>query len=992
MITYSILYRSEADRATHYYGEQADDYYSRDAGATAWHGEGARRLGATGTVDVKRFHAMLRGEFGDGVSAGRSIRKDSRARAGIDLTFSAPKSLTLQALVGADARLVQAHGAAVAHTLNYIEGQLTQARQKDHGKTRVEQTDNLIVATFRHETARPTPDSPPDPNLHTHAVIMNATQRKDGTWVALSNEQIVKLRKLQDAVYMAELDKRVRELGYGVRYEKNHIELAHVTREQIDVFSKRSAQVVSALAERGKERTSASHAQRQMLTLATREQKTAELNRDELFRHWVIQAREAGMVFTQGLEQSGPATAVGSVDDSALESGDDSAHESTHKSTDDAKSDPEREPTEFVANAALGWAIKHLSERESLMPESELLAMAVRHASGQISPTEVKKAIQRKLDDGSLLSNTPRYRQVDDPRGANGPALTREAWAAALKAERNFSDAGALAAVDASIAEGSLLFYEPTYATRAALEAEQRIVAAERQGRSTLQPIMPIAEVQKAISDKGLTAGQRDAVEMILTHSNQITGIQGVAGTGKSYALQTAKELLEHRGMTMVALAPYGSQVNNLRDDGIAAKTVSSFLNARDKQRAKHDMGPNTVVVIDEAGVIPVRQMDKLLAQVQATGAKIVTLGDTAQTKAVEAGRAFALLQEQGMKTVVMGDIQRQQSARLREAVTLAATGRASESLKLLDDVVCIPDAITTDEHGAQTRDGKHRYDTIAGEYANLTHYEQAKTLIVTGTNSSRQAINERVHELLGLKGRGITYTLLTRHDTTRAERQCAKYYTVDDIIQPERDYRCGLQRGQLYQVIQRDEHTDRISVVLYGGQETSKKATDAININLRSLSKLSVYQEHRSELSPGDWVRVTRNNAALDLVNGQRLQVVAISENHVTLQTGNRRVDLPANKPLHLDHAYATTAHSAQGLTCDRVLYNAESHSRTTAQDTYYVSISRERHSVKVFTNDETMLPKAVSTERAKGLALDLERESGVRHERSDAYFDGVL
>lgn len=812
---------------------------------------------------------------------------------------------------------------------------------------------------------------------------MNATQRKDGTWVALSNEQIVKLRKLQDTVYMAELDKRVRELGYGVRYEKNHIELAHVTREQIDVFSKRSAQVVSALAERGKERGSASHAQRQMLTLATREQKTADFTRDELFHHWVILAREAGMVFTHGHKQSGPATTAGSVDESALESGGESANKSTDESTNHTKSDPAREPTEFVANAALGWAIKHLSERESLMPESALLAMAVRHASGQISPTDVKKAIQRKLDDGSLLSNTPRYRQVDDARGANGAALTREAWAAVLKAERNFSGADALAAVDASIAEGSLLFHEPIYATRAALEAEQRIVAAERQGRDTLQPIMPIAEVREAIKDKGLTAGQRAAVKLILSHPNQITGIQGMAGTGKSYALQTAKELLERQGMTMVALAPYGSQVNNLRDDGIAAKTVSSFLNARDKQRAKHDMGPNTVVVIDEAGVIPVRQMDKLLAQVQATGAKIVTLGDTAQTKAVEAGRAFALLQEQGMKTVVMGDIQRQQSARLREAVTLAATGRASESLKLLDDVVCIPDAITTDENGAQTRDGKDRYDAIAGEYANLTQYEQAKTLIVTGTNASRQAINDRVHELLGLKGRGKTYSLLTRHDTTRAERQCAKYYTVGDIIQPERDYQCGLQRGQLYQVTQRDENTDQITVVPYGNLETSKKAIGSIDINLRSISKLSVYQEHRSELSPGDWVRITRNDAALDLVNGQRLKVISVSNDQISLKAGNRLVELPAGKPLHLDHAYATTAHSAQGLTCDRVLYNAESHSRTTTQDTYYVSISRERHSVKVFTNDETMLPKAVSTERSKGLAFDLDREGGVRHER---------
>jgi ATP-dependent exoDNAse (exonuclease V) alpha subunit len=364
--------------------------------------------------------------------------------------------------------------------------------------------------------------------------------------------------------------------------------------------------------------------------------------------------------------------------------------------------------------------------------------------------------------------------------------------------------------------------------------------------------------------------------------------------------------------------------------------------------------------------------MDKLLTQVQATGAKIVTLGDTAQTKAVEAGRAFALLQEQGMKTVVMSDIQRQQSERLRKAVTLAATGRASESLKLLDEVVCIPDAITTDEHGGRTRDGSERYNAIAQEYTALSAFEQGKTLIVTGTNASRQSINERVHELLGLKGQGKMFTLLTRHDTTRAERRCAKYYTQGDIIQPERDYRCGLQRGHLYRVTRCDEHADRICVVPYG-----KPVSQALDINLRSLSKLSVYREHQAELSPGDWVRITRNNAELDLVNGQRLQVTNVSDTHVTVQAEKRRIELPAGQPLHLDHAYATTAHSAQGLTCDRVLYNAESHSRTTAQDTYYVSISRERHGVKVFTNDAAKLPEAVATTTAKTLALDLGAES---------------
>src|SRR5690606_30099287 len=93
-----------------------------------------------------------------------------------------------------------------------------------------------------------------------------------------------------------------------------------------------------------------------------------------------------------------------------------------------------------------------------------------------------------------------------------------------------------------------------------------------------------------------------------------------------------------------------------------------------------------------------------------------------------------------------------------------------------------------------------------------------------------------------------------------------------------------------------------------------------------------------------------------------------------VTIEADRRLVNLPTNRPLHMDYAYTTTAHSAQGLTCDRVLYNAESFSRTTAQDTYYVSISRERHEVTVFTDDAEKLPERVDRQTYKGLAQDLQ------------------
>jgi ATP-dependent exoDNAse (exonuclease V) alpha subunit len=458
----------------------------------------------------------------------------------------------------------------------------------------------------------------------------------------------------------------------------------------------------------------------------------------------------------------------------------------------------------------------------------------------------------------------------------------------------------------------------------------------------------------------------------MLSGQDQVVGVQGLAGTGKSFALQETKALLEARGYRMIALAPYGSQVANLRQDGIEANTVASMTTATETKRLDNKLGEKTVVVIDEAGVIPVREMQKLLHRLQPSGARIVLLGDTGQTKAVEAGRAFALLQEQGMKTALMGDIQRQKSDTLKQAVELAAVGKASASLKVLEDhVVQIDDRITKWDDGTEKRDSSPRYEAIAREYVNLSNTAQANTLIVTGTNHSRQALNQRVHELRGLNGKGRPYRLLTRHDTTRAERRCAKYYTVGDIVQPERDYKNGMKRGQLYEVVECNRTTDRL-IVLPLRPDPGKEA-QPIEVIPKTMSTLSVYHQHTAEVSVGDMVRVTRNNAELDLANGERYEVLGIAQDSVTIAANGRAVTLTADQPLHLDHAYATTAHSAQGLTCDRVLYNAESFSRTTAQDTYYVSISRERHEVTVFTDNATLLPNAVDRKAYKGLAHDL-------------------
>jgi ATP-dependent exoDNAse (exonuclease V) alpha subunit len=190
----------------------------------------------------------------------------------------------------------------------------------------------------------------------------------------------------------------------------------------------------------------------------------------------------------------------------------------------------------------------------------------------------------------------------------------------------------------------------------------------------------------------------------------------------------------------------------------------------------------------------------------------------------------------------------------------------------------------------------------------------------------------------------------------------------VGDVIQPERDYpKAGLSRGVLYEVMENGPG-NRLTVRGEKGE--------VVEFSPMTCRRLSVYEPERSELAAGDRVRITRNDAALDLANGDRFTVAAVSPASVTLTDGKRRVELPADRPLHIDHAYATTVHASQGTTAERVLIDATTRSRTTSQDVYYVAISRARQEARIYTDDLARLPAAVAREHAKHAALDLKRE----------------
>ncbi|MBU4610323.1 AAA family ATPase [Achromobacter sp. GG226] len=571
---------------------------------------------------------------------------------------------------------------------------------------------------------------------------------------------------------------------------------------------------------------------------------------------------------------------------------------------------------------------------------------ALTHAAGKASPGQIGSSISSLINRGMIVVRTATYRPAANAR--DGAALTAEGWMEQIRRQGRSAQA-AEALVTNAVAEGRLIPDAPSYTTPQARRRELSVLRVEQDGRESIKPVLSMSDAQTVLNDAKLSPGQRQAAELMLTTSNRVVGVQGLAGTGKSHMLKPTLKAIEAAGYKVQTVASYGAQVRALRDLGVESATIASMLGATTAGRFVMDS--KTVLVVDEAGVVPARLMDKLLVQAERANARVVLIGDTGQTKAIEAGKPFDQLQAAGMTTALMGEIKRQLDPVLREAVVLASQGKAHDSLEKITNV-------------QQFKDKADRWEALAAAFAERDAATRDNTLIVTGTNESRRAINDLVRTKLGLDGTGRDYTLLRRRDTTQAERRHSKYFVRGDIIQPERNYASGLKRGTMYTILGSGEG-NMLKVVADDGSQ--------VEFDPRRTLKLSVYEPESAELAVGDWIRITRNDAARDLATGNRFQVSAMDDTNITLTAPDREVKLPATERLHVDLAYATTVHGSQGLTSDHVLFHADSKSRTTSKEVYYVAVSRARHTAEIFTDDASRLPASVMRAAEKGTALEL-------------------
>jgi conjugative relaxase-like TrwC/TraI family protein len=362
--------------------------------AGEWQGRLAGRFGLAGTVSADDFAKLSRGqdpqtgeqlvrqrasyEYQD--AEGKTI-KTMEHRAGWDATFSAPKSVSLTALVGGDDRVREAHRESVRVALDQLE-HYTQARIG--GNHPPETTGKFIAAKFEHDTARPV-DGYVAPQLHTHAVVFNVTERDNGQPRAIQPQSLFASQQFATAIYQSELTYKLRQLGYEITTGRSGApEIKGYTQEYLDVSSPRSQQIREYLERTGRSGWEAA----EIAAHSTRDRKEIHSPAEVMAAHRKLAAdfgHQADAVVRAARERS------------------------QHQEKPVNSLDRVRESLTFSRDKNF--------EREAVVDERALIRDGLRRGMGEITHGQVRANLAVRLASGE-------FRIVDRPQGVPGRQFT----------------------------------------------------------------------------------------------------------------------------------------------------------------------------------------------------------------------------------------------------------------------------------------------------------------------------------------------------------------------------------------------------------------------------------------------------------------------------------------------------------------------------------------------------------------------------------------
>ena len=1075
---------TSAGGAAKYLAEQAEaEYYTGQSVPSQWHGKGAELQGLFGPVSyddlVKQLEGRVKEQGEDGtlndVQLGVERKGELQHRCGWDLTFSAPKSVSIESEVFGRDYVREAHEQAVLAAMRFLEEKAAQSR-KDGAFVR---TGNLTYSTFQHATSRAG-----DPQTHTHVVVANVTFDEHGKAYSLSNERLMEFRTAADAIYKNELANTLVSRGYGVQFDRQgNFEITGYSQKQLEVFSKRNEQIKDALHERGLNKDTASHGARQTATLSTRQSKehsdVAENHRDR----WQKEAEEAGITRAQ----------VG-------------GHAWGYSAREEA-------------GQAVEKALDHLLEREMAFSERELWLEAAKFSQGKADLESLKGEIQKLVDSGELVERTDgkftsqnainaekemhehlragrgdhlavmtsaefqkslfvfeqrkgfelsgeqrnaakmiltgddRFQGVQGLAGTGKTTMlefVREAAEAKGWIVQGFSNGGAQADKleiesgisstttarfnidfaklerDAKLAQAALQTFEDRGGKLGEVADLDKLMKEVKEGRAQIERdstgreyILPrdggtycrdLYEQMKSVDSPnlqhlGLTSSKyvltnegvfkqggslmNEAASKIMDKVYDITREKGVIGKVAEFAADKTVGFADKWVKCGIAEAAAVRAVARAQTFTKQNEAISALSEQANKIGLSHEKVLN---ICDEASMSGQREFSKVIHATEQTGARTVFLGDSQQHQSVEAGKAFELAQA-SMTTSSLGadSIRRQTTDHAKDMVASILSGKYEEAMSKLPvkEVSTAQDAvrekyvsveILTPEQKKAAKDelamaaeidNKEVIALLARDYADLGKDKQAKTLVITATNSDKHLLNEVIRSELKASGQlkdGKQTTVLEKADLSKQEASVAANYEAGHVVQFTSALRgIGIEKGEYASVEKSDSFNNLVTVRTEDGRSVS---FDPVRVK-----GVEVFNErHGKEFSAGDRVAFTKNDKDLDVKNGQTGVVKEFDGKNMSIQMENgttREVNLDEYR--HIDYAYAVTSFKSQGQTVDLVMnhHNTE-HGKHGDRETY-VNFTRAKEDVLVYTQN------AEKASEQSGVILD--KESAMPH-----------
>ena len=488
--------------------------------------------------------------------------------------------------------------------------------------------------------------------------------------------------------------------------------------------------------------------------------------------------------------------------------------------------------------------------------------------------------------------------------------------------------------------------------TKDVLAEEKRLIDFVQNGKGQFKPF---GSDKYQFQNQKLSDEQRNAVRHVLQSMDRITAIRGGAGTGKTTMMRETVSAIESTGLKVFTFAPSAEASRGvLRSDaGFAnAETVEALL--QNEKLQAHVRAQ--VIWIDEAGLLSVRTLARVADLAEKENCRIILSGDTAQHRAVERGDALRILERHAnLQAAELQEIWRQKADAHKAVVADLRDGSLESAFKRLDKLGMLREL-----------DADKRYEALATDYAAAVKAGKS-ALVISPTHTEGERVTREIRaKLKAAKKLGADdreFVQLKNLQWTGAQRADARNYQAGLVVQFHQNI-AGFRRG------------DRVTVKISGehGVLVERMNGETALLPMDMTSRFQVYESLKITLAAGDMIRITQNGFTKDkrrLNNGDLKQVKGFTKDGDIKLTNGWVI---ANDYGNLAHGYCLTSYSSQskGVDCVFVAESSESF-RAAGREQFYVSASRFKEALTIYTDDKHQLLEAVRKSSHRPSATDL-------------------